>query len=458
MSKETVLLTGKEQQRIVVLNRIERGELSAAAGAEVLQRSLRQVRRLLAAYRKEGVAAIAHGNRGRRPAHAVDAAVREQVIALARGRYAGCNHQHLMELLAEHEGIVLSHATVWRLLTGAGQASPRRRRPPRHRARRERYRQEGMLLQLDASPHDWLEGRGPRLSLIAAIDDATGTMPAAVFRQEEDAHGYFLLLRHILQTKGLPLAVYTDKHGIFRVNQQRPETLEEQLAGTREPTQFGRALAELGVSSILADSPQAKGRVERLLQTLQDRLVSELRLAGTTTEEDANRVLQQFLPHFNTLFGVPPAQPGSAYRPLPPELELERVLCFKYQRTVGADNTIRFGGTVLQLLPSPERASYARAKVEVQERLDGSLAVCHERKIVATRPAPPSPATLRARGGPRGGPGAWGSRKANDLVPQAAEQAPERAASGAGRHKGNGRKPAPDHPWKRRVVTKSQKR
>ncbi len=233
-----------------------------------------------------------------------------------------------------------------------------------------------MLLQVDGSQHDWLEGRGPYLTLVAAIDDATGSVAGAVFREEEDAQGYFLMLREVISSKGVPLALYSDRHGIFQRSIKEPETLEEQLSGERQPTQFGRSLRELGIQAIFALSPQAKGRIERLFGTLQDRLVAELRLAGAATMEMANRTLQDFLPRFNERFGVPASQPGTAYR-RPSGMDLASVLCFKYQRTVAADNTVRFAGRTLQLLPGLERPSYAHARVEVQERLDGSLVVSY---------------------------------------------------------------------------------
>jgi hypothetical protein len=193
-----------------------------------------------------------------------------------------------------------------------------------------------MLLQIDASPHDWLEGRGPELSLVAAIDDATGEVPHALFRPEGDTQGYFQLMEHIVATHGIPLAVYRDRHGIFETPPRRQESLEEQLAGRREPTQFGRLMGELGINSI-PSSPQGGGRIERPWGTFQDRLVSELRLAGARDISQANRVLAEYLPRHNHCFMVSASQPGSAYRPTPPGFIPEEVFCLKYQRTVGAD-------------------------------------------------------------------------------------------------------------------------
>jgi len=301
----------------VVLNQVETGKMIGREAAEVIDLSLRQVRRLLAAYRKEGAAALAHGNRGRKPHHALNEGQRKQVLELAQSTYAGCNTQHFTELLCEREGIALARSSVRRILLEAGIRSPRKRRPPKHRSRRERYPEEGMLLQIDGSRHDWLEGRGSWLSLIGAIDDATGKVPHALFREQEDAQGYFLLLRQVVTGYGIPMALYHDCHGIFERSKKEPETLEEQLEGRRKPTQFGRLMEELGITSIPSCSPQARGRIERLWGTFQDRLVSELRLAGVTTIEEANRVLWDFLPRYSQKFAIPAKEPGSPYHQTP---------------------------------------------------------------------------------------------------------------------------------------------
>ena len=417
----------------------------------------RQLRRLLAGYRKEGVTALAHGNRGRRPVHAVSEDTRKCVIALAQDRYAGFNHHHLTELLAEREGLVLSRPSVWRILSSAGLRSPRRRRPPRHRCRRERYPKEGMLLLVDGSRHDWLECRAPYLTLIGAVDDATGTVPYALFRDQEDTQGYLLLLREIISRKGIPLALYTDRHGIFQRSPREPETLEEQLSGEREPTQFGRALRELGIRNIFALSPQARGRSERLWGTFQDRLVAELRLARAGTLEEANQVLWDFLPRYNARFGVIATQEGTAYRQMEPTLCLDGVLCFKYRRTVARDNTVRLNGYILQLLPGVDRLSYDQARVEVQERLDGSLVVQYQGKTIASREAPPNPVTLRARSGARGGSTRPSPGLAVGMSHNATEAHPcrEKTRPQAGRRPTY--KPGPNHPWRKPLlVTKSQ--
>ena len=403
--KETITLNTQEQKRVMVLNRLLVGQLTAAEAAVVLNLSERQVRRLSAAYRKEGAAALAHGNRGRKPSQTISEGVRQQVIQLASTTYAGCNYQHLRDLLAERDGIELSRTSVRRILLAAGIGTPKQQHRRQHRRRRVRYAQEGMFVQIDGSRHAWLEDRGPWLCLLAAIDDATGKLAAAIFREEEDAAGYFLLVKHMLEQHGRPLALYHDRHGIFQQTSKVTEadTLEEQLAGKQNPTQFGRLLEELEITSIAARSPQAKGRVERLFGTLQERLVVQLRLADARTLEQANQVVTSYLPRFNAQFAVAPTQGGSAYRPLQETLHVADLFCFKYLRIVAADNTISFAKQCLQLLPDAQRRSYAKARVQVHEHFDGHLSVHLAGRCVATTVAPLETSKMRTRSGPRGG-------------------------------------------------------
>ena len=384
---ENVTLTQKEQARLQVLNSLLAEHMTLDQAATLMGVTTRHTRRILAAYRERGAAAVAHGHRGRRPANATPDAVVAGVVRLARTRYEGANHTHLSELLSEREGIDIGRTTLRRILVNAGLSSPRRRRPPKHRVRRQRMPREGMLIQMDCSHHPWLGDQAPPFTLLIAVDDATGTVVDALFCEQEDAHSYFLLLQGLVQHLGLPVALYTDRHGVFR------HTPGSGLPGM--PTQFSRAMEELGIQMIFALSPQAKGRVERTAGTFQDRLVTELRLAGASGIGEANRVLEQFLPRFNRRFRVPPQHPESAFRPLNPELCLEQVLCFKHRRRVARDNTVRFQLHTLQLLTGLQRPSYAGAAVEVMEGLDGRLSVRHEGRILAAQEAPPSPVFLR---------------------------------------------------------------
>jgi len=383
-------LTAKEQNRLQSLNGVLEKHWPMQEAAKVMGVSERHGWRVLAAYRREGAAALAHGNRGRTPANVTPQAIRKQVISLAKGRYSGVNHTHLAELLADREGITISRSTLRRVLTEAGLPSPRRGRSPRHRYRRQRMPQEGMLLQLDGSHHRWLEDRGPWLTLLLAIDDATGTVPYALFREHEDTLGYFELLKEIVSRYGIPLGVYTDRYSIFHV-ERGPN------GGTAPLTQFGRALRELGITHILAHSPEAKGRVERANGTLQDRLVAELRLSGASNITEANLVLRDFLPRFNQRFGVPTAQSGQAYHLISPETDTDGILCLKERRRVARDNTVQYRGRNLQLFPDADKVSYAGAYVEVQERLDGQILACYKGKLLTPQDAPPLAATLRTQ-------------------------------------------------------------
>ncbi len=392
---ETVTLNLKEQKRSLVLNRINQGKLNGEEAGALLGLSVRHVRRMLADYREDGAGALAHGNRGRPSTHRIEEGQRSRIVSLAQGEYAGVNQQHFTELLTEREQLPVSRSTVRRVLAEAGIASPRhhRRRRRKHRTRRERYSQEGMLLQIDGSPHDWLEARGPRMTLLAGVDDATGKILGALFRQQEDAQGYFLLLQQIVKRYGRPLAIYRDRHSIFE-DQKKP-SLEEQLRGHSGSTQFGRLLGELDIRSIPAYSPQAKGRVERLFGTLQDRLVSELRLHQVSTPEGAAQALQQFLPSFNDRFGLQAHTPGRAYRKLPRTTKPDSVFCFKFDRIVAADNTVRIGEDRIQLQSDSRRANYVHARVQLHIRMDGHIAVYYKNRCLTTRPAPPEAPLLR---------------------------------------------------------------
>jgi transposase len=412
-----VTLNRKEQKRLMVLNQVERGEMRGGEAVGVLGISLRHTKRLLAAYRREGAAGLAHGNRGRKPPNALDGSIREHIIGLAGSKYAGFNTQHFTEMLTECEGITLSRSTVRRLLIEGGISRPRKRRPPKHRRRRERYAQKGMLVQIDGSRHDWLEGRGAWMTLIGAIDDATGEVLYSVFREQEDTEGYFNLMERIVADHGVPVAVYHDGHAVFEHPEHEPMTLEEQLAGEKSPTQFGRLLMELDVTSIRSWSPQSRGRIERLWGTFQDRLVSELRLAGASNIGEANEVLWKYLPAHNRKFAVPAAQPEAAFRA--PGRDWKALFCLKYQRTVGLDNVVRFGPHRLQVLPNG-RYSYARAKVEVHAAFDGAVSAYYQGHRLDTTPAPPEAARMR--------------QQTRQPHPEARQ-----------RHYA---KPAPDHPWR----------
>ena len=377
-------MSQRDLHRYHTLRLVLERRLTGAQAAASLDLSERHVWWLLARLRTAGQHALVHGNRGRPSGRRLPAPTQAQILTLAQGPYAGLNTTHLTEKLQGEAGLAVSRATVHRLLRAAGVARPRRRRPPRHRARRPRRAQAGLLVLWDGSPHAWLEARGPHCSLVGAMDDATGALlPGASFVPEEDTVSYLRLLQTLVRTCGIPVALYMDRHGIFRRNDDA-WTLEEELRGRQDPTQVGRALETLGIAAIYALSPQAKGRIERLWGTLQDRLVAELRLAGIATLPAANAFLSPFTPQFNARFARPPADTVPAWRPLPRGLDLERLCSLYTEATVLNDNTVRTQGTLIQVPPGPGGRGYAKARVEVRQLLDGTWRVYYHDRLIAS--------------------------------------------------------------------------
>jgi len=372
MRQETFTLSQKELQRVTVIAQCVQGNLTCARAAELLALSPRHVKRLKSRYRQGSAAALAHVSRGRPSRRRIPQITRNRILALARTRYAGFNDHHLHEKLVEKEDFSLSRETLRRLLRASGIGSPRKRRPPAHRQRRLRSAREGHLVQLDGSPHDWLQGRGPLLTALGMQDDASGKILAAQFFSSETAEGYFHLLQGLLRRYGVPVAFYGDRSGIFTRNDDH-WSIDEQLAGRRQPTQFGRALTQLGVTFIAAQTPQAKGRIERLWGMLQDRLTSELRWAQAGGLDSANSALQKFVADYNRRFARSPRDPQKAWRSAPQNLE--RICCFAHERIVSNDNVVQWDGQRLQIHPQPHRFSFAGAKVQIYRALNGRVSL-----------------------------------------------------------------------------------
>src|SRR5450755_999453 len=319
MRQGTFALSQKELQRVAVISSCVKGELACVRAASLLNLTARHVKRLKSRLRQSGEAALAHARRGRPSHRRLPQRVRDRILQLARTTYAGFNDHHLCEKLVERGGFSLSRETLRRLLRKQGLGPPKKRRAPAHRQRRVRSARLGELVQLDGSPHDWLEGRGPRLTALGMQDDATGKILAAQFFLSETAFGHLCLLRQLLRRHGVPLAFYGDRSGVFVRNDDN-WTVEEQLAGKRQPTQFGRALEQLGITFIAARSPQAKGRVERLWGVLQDRLSSELQLAKADDIDSPNAVLRKFIADYNRRFARQPREKQSAWLAVPESL------------------------------------------------------------------------------------------------------------------------------------------
>ena len=305
-SMECVILNKRQQDRVEVITRFMDGKLDVCAAAQALKVSVRQFYRIVAKFRERGAASVVHGNTGSRPANRTSDEVRERLRALAGegGTYHDFNTSHIHEVLIQ-EGIDIGRFTLDRILKEMGLRQVQRKKPNRSYRRRERRSAEGMMLQIDASHHDWLEGHGPKMTLVGAVDDATGKVLFLLFRPTEDQVGYLLLLKTIATTYGLPMSYYHDRHTILR--SPKEASIEDELAGKEPQSQLQRIMSELGCQSIAASTPQAKGRIERLWRTLQDRLVKELRAAGVNTLEEANAYLPGFLARYNERFAKEPA-------------------------------------------------------------------------------------------------------------------------------------------------------
>ncbi len=381
-------MSQKEFQRVKVIENAAGGRLSVCEASRLLQLSARQVQRLKRRYRPDSVGWVRHGNRGRSMPWAVSVPQKQLILSLARGKYQGFNDSHLAEKLRDEENLAISRETVRRILRGAKLASPQKRRPRKYRSRRPSRPRFGMMALTDASCHDWLEGRGPELTLIGFQDDATHKILAAHFQLEaENTVGYLFSLRTMILTHGIPLSLYRDRHGIFQRNDAH-WTLAEQLAGKQTPTQLGRVLGELGIQQIPAYSPQAKGRIERAWRTFQDRLVSELRLAHATTLEQANTALARFCADYNQRFARPTADAASDFRSLPRRFDLARCLSLRYQRVVVADHTVSLGAHCIALPPLPGHRGYAGETVELSHQLDGTLRIYRGDTLLLALPWP----------------------------------------------------------------------
>ena len=388
-------MSERHWKQLDAVRRIKQAAMTVVEAAQLLGLSERQVRRLRRAVEERGARGVLHGNTGRSPVHRLRASVRSHVVKLMRTKYVGFNDQHFTEKLVEVEKLKISRASVQRILRAAGIGAARRRRPPKHRRRRDRRPQAGLMSLWDGSRHDWLEGRGPMLCLMGAIDDATSEfLPGAHFVEQECAEGYLRVLLAIAREKGLPWSAYMDRHGSLKRNDSF-WTLEEELRGKQDPTQVLRALEHLDIEAIYALSPQAKGRVERLWGTAQDRLTSELRLAKAKTVQDANEVLFRYAPDHNRRFAVPALESKAAWRPVTKRLDLERICSFRYEATVTNDNVVQLAGApLIHLPPRAARQSFAKARVEVRQFLDGSWRVYLGDALIGTA-ARTSPGELR---------------------------------------------------------------
>ena len=392
---ETIPLNQKDRRRCNVLNKLRGDEISLDDACSLLNLSRRHVLRLLGRLRREGMDTLVHGNRGRVPANKTP----EEVVTTIRellgpdGPYHDFNICHAQEILASRHGIKIGRSTLQRLVGTWGLRQPHKQRARRVFCRRPRCARRGEMLLIDGSPYDWLEGRdgsGKPICLIGAVDDATGEVVHMSFWPSECLEAYTLMVRQIVRTLGRPGCFYHDRHTIL-CSPGKP-TLEDELADEAPMSQFERMLSSAGISSIKAHTPQAKGRIERLWGVLQDRLVREMRLAAITTMEAANAYLAEFVPRYNAQFAVGPQDAKNAYLPAD-GLDEGYVFAVRTRRVVRRDHTIRYNGTILQILPSAGQRSLADEAVYVHVTPEGECYLYdgEERlryKVVAPKPAP----------------------------------------------------------------------
>jgi transposase len=416
----------RENSRLQVLASIDRGEITVQEAANILTLCVRQVKRLLSGYRKQGALALAHGNRGRVPVNALPDDIRTRILELLTTDYLDFNNQHVASMLQRKHDITVSRMSVSRIRRDAGLTTPVRRRSRRMHQRRERMAQFGMILQIDGSKHAWFEQRAPECCLIGAVDDATGAIVAAVFCEQECLFGYMRLIEQVLRKYGIPVSVYSDRHTIH-VSPKDTPALEQQLAGLNSTTQFSQCLSTLGISQLIAWSPQAKGRIERLFGTLQDRLVKEMRLGCISTIKAANEWLPNFLNEYNQEFAEPPKNHVAAFRAVPTDLNWDYVFSTHESRRVRADNTLSYQGLDLQIPCSATSRSYAKANVEVCTLTDGRIAIAYKSVFIA---GPCEPAKLLAA--PR--------------HPKPRQHAPVPDKTGSRQRKVH--KPSSNHPWR----------
>ncbi|HSF66220.1 MAG TPA: ISNCY family transposase [Nitrospiraceae bacterium] len=408
--EDRVIMSVKELRRVSVIRQTMEKQLTQVKASALLGLTPRHIRRLIERVAQAGDQGLAHRGRGKPSNRQIPEPVKTKALKRYEKQYGDFGPTLAAEKLAERHGMAVNAETLRGWLLAKGVTHFQRRKRP-HRAWRERRAHVGELIQLDGSHHDWLEGRGPRCVLMAYIDDASSRVCARFYEYEGTLPAMDSFQRYIRQY-GIPLAVYADKHTTYQ--SPAPPTVDEQLAGVTPTSQFGRALGELAVELIPAHSPQAKGRVERLFKTVQDRLVKELRLAEVSTLEAANRFLESYLPIYNRRFAVPPAQAADLHRPRPTRRELDCMLCLKTIRCLRKDFTITYQGGLYQI-----HETIRAPHVLVEEHVDGTMRITHQGRSLGFHAITSRPVKIAA------------------VTPV---HPPRRPVT-----------PRPDHPWRRRL-------
>ena len=375
-----IRLTIKQARKLHVLEEVTGGVITSREASAALGLSVRQVQRIKTGYEEAGASSLVHGNTGRKPSNFIPTDIRALVAERASGLWKGASASHMSELLFTEAGRSVSPKTITRILKGASLKNPFSHKGPRKRRMRARMERFGQMLQIDASPFDWLSN-GSMITLHGAIDDATGSVTALRFEPTECLDGYFHVLEETILNYGIPGSLYSDAHSIFFSPSPSKLSLTEELRGAGEGrTQFGKALEILGIKAIKALSPQAKGRIERLWGTLQHRLVVDLRVAGVSTLEEANAFLASYRTRHNDLFAVPPKDEATAFMPALSKEDLALILCRRVFRKMTGDSTVSWKGRKWSALDSQGRKVLFRKGVEVEvlDLLDGRTVLHHQ--------------------------------------------------------------------------------
>lgn len=379
--RELMIMSTMETERIPILDRLMKKEIRQRQAAKLLRLSVRQIRRLVKKYKHEGAVGLVHTLRGKESNRRIEKSVINKAIEVIREKYSDFGPTLAHEKLVENHNITFSRETLRQAMIKEEIWKRKQRRMVILHQLRERREALGELVQVDGSPHDWFEGRSPCCTLLVFIDDATGKLLRLEFAESESTASYLLAVKHYLKKNGKPLVFYVDKHGVFRVNTTKAGT-----AGTEDAngvTQFGRAMRELSIEVIFANSAEAKGRVERVNQTLQDRLVKELRLKGISTIEEANIYLPEFMEMFNRKFAVVPKSPVNMHRPLLSTEKLENILCQKYTRILSRQLTLSYGNKIYQIQTNRPTYAMRYAPVVVKEDVEGNIAIFYKNQPLA---------------------------------------------------------------------------
>lgn len=391
MKTGVISLTKKQHDRLDVINKANASFITVREAAEKLGISERQIHRLKNEVREKGPAALIHQNSNRIPAHALSGKTKEKILSIRKKPgYCKANFRHFQELLETEHGITISYSALYRLLSEDGIKSPKTRRRFKPHRRRKRRPQAGSLIQMDASPYEWLDN-GYTLALHGAIDDATGQVTGLYLCKNECLLGYFEIMRRMIGIYGVPDAAYADRHTIFRSpNADKAKAADAPPGIKVHETQFGRALSELGIQIIAARSPQAKGRVERLWETLQSRLPVELAIRDIKDIDTANEFLKTYIFAFNSEFAVEPQDSDNAFLPLEEGKNLDHILCVKEKRSLDSGHEFSYGRKRFQIEDSPYvNWLPPKADITVMTSPYIGIMVAYKNYVFTTKPALP---------------------------------------------------------------------